>query len=128
VLSKRQAGATYLRLVKPANLASARLRRYVTHHNTITAKYLADVRRIGKVNADANRQFSLDLLAQSWPTDLRPTVRQLVREVTADQAGLRAISKARTGQDILDGLAKLAKDKGSAELLRQQLGLPERKS
>jgi hypothetical protein len=129
-LTKEAAGRRYLEIVRPYNKALNKLHedgKRWQNYAVLPAAALGPLKSDARRLADANRQFSIELLETQWPPETEVTVRDLAKEATGQQATIRAMSKARNGEEFDQEWRQLGEgDEGASELLRQQLGLPER--
>lgn len=125
VVTRAEAGQHYEDLVEPYNESIDR---------TLTAVRaepldLAEVRVAASATAGANRTFSIGLQKATWPREARDTVDELVRVLVEEQGIWRDLGSSESVQDVRSaGLALVGPNrKGNvlAELLRQQLDLPE---
>lgn len=119
-LSRSEAAATYLRLVKPVNTAIDAASHIPPRvgQAVILAKHLLA----------ANHAFAIGLEGSAWPADVRPVIDRLLNDVTAEQPLIRDMAKA-TSRDAYVSAANVWGSKGSkhgadAELARVKLGLP----
>jgi hypothetical protein len=131
-ISKTGAGREYLAIVRPFNAASQALqkevRRSLPEFGPPSQAGFERLRPLSEKLADENRAFSLALLKKSerWPFDAAQTARTLAEESTKDQVYIRAMAKAKTRTSWQEAWNGWPDSDNSAELLRQQLGLPER--
>lgn len=124
VMTVREAAAMYVRIVAPANRASATLNRIMQQGSPD----LAAAKRAAAVDADANRAFSLALQSGKWPVAIQPAVDALVEALASDIVEVRTMAAATTQDALLTAWYNVASSStaaaGKAELVRQKLGLP----
>lgn len=119
-LSKKAAGALYLRYVTPLNKAQNSVTRAQTRHD------LAGLRAGGKRGADAEFAFVQALLNNQFPAEVDYLAKQLAGELAPEISSFRELSKAKSltkAQAILDSWP--GSDNGTAQQIRALLGLPE---
>jgi hypothetical protein len=124
-----EAGKQYLQIVAASNAASTALNKEVDRlpdSGAVSKSAFKRLHLLSKKYADASRAFSLALVSNDWPKRVQPTVDKLAAEITQSQVDIRAIANAKTPSAWIDAWNAADVKSGSAELLRQQLGLPER--
>jgi hypothetical protein len=129
----KEAGAQYLKLVAPSNKAIAQYNAALEKvgreklFEDFTAQDIRIVTRAASTLADANRAFGIGIQQARWPANATKAVEGLAAEVARDQLLIRAIAQAKTYENLAAAVTEFheSENSGSAELLRQQLGLPE---
>jgi len=128
-MSLEEAGEQYLQIVAASNKAVTALNKEVQRlpeSGVVSKSAFKRLHPLSKRYADALRAFSLALLSNDWPKKVQPTVDKLAAQITNEQADVRALANAKSPAAWIDAFNAWNPSGGSAELLRQQLGLPER--
>lgn len=128
-MTLEEAGAQYLQIVAASNKAVTALNKEVhrlPESGIVSKAAFKRLHPLSKRYADAMRSFSLALVANQWPKKVQKTVDKLAAEVATQQSSLRAIANAKTPTEWVAAWNAWQPKGDSAELLRQQLGLPER--
>jgi hypothetical protein len=121
-LSRKEAAATYLKLVAPSNRMAGTLN-HVMLADTID---LDAAHKAADAYATSLREFSLGLQKAPWPADVQPIVNEFVDELATTIVEIRALSRARSVEEAITIWNEASRKASSkAELIRQKLGLGE---
>lgn len=118
-MSVEEAAARYLELVAPYNALIEEIADAVEQDD------VDEARRIAGELATVEREFSLALQTEKWPTDVQPAMDRLVEELASEILLWRQISLAETASEMTGYFEEMytTEGGGAAELVRQKLGL-----
>jgi hypothetical protein len=119
-LSRAQAGARYLDIVKPYNIALERLEKGFN-----SGKPIAELRTLADKVARTNSTQIRQLRATTWPAKVRAPIRKLVAESEAAQRYWRQAAEAGTRNELAQAAVAAGRHDGSepAADIRKALGL-----
>ena len=118
-ISLEDAGAQYLALVEPFNVAAA------AWEEPYRANDWPAVRTAAAGLAETGRAFADGLVASEWPSSAQPTVDALVGELAGEVPVYLSIAASTTDQELIDLTYTFPERQSNAQKLRILLGLPD---